>query len=169
MVSKRVHFSSELVSGSEERSGCSNSFAEHPLAAVPSALANHSNGIVLTHTAPTPPPVIYFQHKHSPPFRTGGRGSKQLSKAIEYSSVEKDAQSGISSDMWVLHAGDPIYFAKVVSATTQDASSVLVQKMQPSHIDPALLVPWDGHLVVAKIESLQPIQVSHSLMFNSVS
>lgn len=99
-----------------------------------------------------------FQYKHSPPFRTGGRGSKQLSKAIENSAGEKQNQYGVTGDMWVLHTGDPIYFAKVVSFA-QDPSSVLIQKMQPSHIDPALLVPWEGHLMIAKIETLQSIQV----------
>jgi hypothetical protein len=169
MASKRVHFPPELISGTDDRSGYNAPFADHPFSITPSPAAHHSNGISLAHASPTPPSGLYFQHKHSPPFRTGGRGSKQLSKAIEYSSVEKGTQSGISNDMWVLHDGDPIYFAKVVSPATQDASSVLVQKMQPSHIDPALLVPWEGHLVLAKIESLQPIQVSKGLLIPNFS
>lgn len=103
-----------------------------------------------------------FHLKHSPPFRTGGRGSKQLSKAIEHSTAEKTS-SGTPQELepiWVIHTRNPIYFAKYVSTNFQDPNSVLVQKMQPSHIDQALLVPWDGHLCIVKSEHLQRIEVT---------
>lgn len=102
-----------------------------------------------------------FHTKQSPPFRTGGRGSKQLSKAIEHSAAEKTS-SGLPQDsdpVWVMHTKNPVYFAKYVSTNCQDPGSVLVQKMQPSHVDQALLVPWDGHLCIVKNEYLQRIEV----------
>ena len=108
-----------------------------------------------------PPPAGLFHQKQSPPFRTGGRGSKQLSKAIEHSSAEKSS-AGLPQEaepIWLMHTGTPIYFCKYVSTNCQDPGSVLVQKMQPSHIDPALLVPWEGHLCIEKNERLRRIEV----------
>jgi hypothetical protein len=102
-----------------------------------------------------------FHLKQSPPFRTGGRGSKQLSKAIEHSTQEKINLGSLeeTENVFLLHTGNPLYFAKYVSTNCQDPSSVLVQKMQPSHIDPALLVKWEGHLCIVKCERLQQIQM----------
>lgn len=117
-----------------------------------------------------PPPPGLFHQKQSPPFRTGGRGSKQLSKAIENSSAEKSS-AGLPQEaepVWLMHTGKPIYFAKYVSTNCQDPGSVLVQKMQPSHIDPALLVPWEGHLCIEKNERLRRIEVCpHSSVHRS--
>jgi hypothetical protein len=119
-------------------------------------------GVISPMQPPLPLPNSLYHQKHSPPFRTGGRGSKQLSKAIQHSWSEKTNSDGTApekSSVFVLHVGDPLYFAKVISVNSKDPHMILVQRMQPSHIDPALLSPWEGHLLLVKVEYLHRIQV----------
>ena len=58
-------------------------------------------------------------HTTPPPFRPGGRGSKQLSKAIEQSKEQE------TFDM--IFCTKTSSFARVISTLTQDTNSVLIQ------------------------------------------
>jgi hypothetical protein len=72
-----------------------------------------------------------------PPFRMGGRGSKQLSKAIEKSSIEKEKASGGSSTLeptWGFCFGNHPCFAKIVSSPPSSPASVIIQPMFPSEM-----------------------------------
>jgi hypothetical protein len=102
------------------------------------------------------------QATYTPPFRVGGRGSKQLSKAIEKSYVEKEkaGESPNLENTWAFCSGSHPCFAKIISAPTSYANSVIIQPMYPSDVDPSLFVPWDGHLWLAKKEKLHPVKVT---------
>jgi hypothetical protein len=93
------------------------------------------------------------------PFRIGGRGSKQLSKAIEKSYVER----GLSKcePLWAFCSGTHPVFAKIVSSVM---SGVIIQPIFPSEMDPNLYLPWEGHLWLAKKEKVYPIKVFSSML-----
>jgi hypothetical protein len=105
---------------------------------------------------------LKYQNRSSPPFNPGGRGSKQLSKAIEQSKVYNHQYSHQIDAEFVLCTGTPPCFAKVISAPSTDINSTIIQPMYPSPHDTGLLMPWDGHLWVAKSQKLIPINVSFS-------
>lgn len=88
------------------------------------------------------------------PFRIGGRGSKQLAKAIEKSSVERG--DNLNDISWVFSSGNQPCFAKVVSITT---SGVMIQPMSPIDGDSDIYQPWEGHLWIEKRENIHPIKV----------
>lgn len=97
----------------------------------------------------------------TPPFRVGGRGSKQLSKAIEKSNIEKEkaGDSPHVEQCWVFYTGSHPCFAKIISCATADENSVIIQPMYPSEVDPSLFVPWNGHLWVATKDKLHPVKM----------
>lgn len=107
--------------------------------------------------------------KNTSPFRPGGRGSKMLAKAIEQSqkSATETTNNEISSEMaiqmtepqWVLCTGKHPCFAKVMSVPSPDSSSVFIQPMHRRGGDPSLLVPWEGHLWLAKSNRLHPVKM----------
>ncbi len=102
-----------------------------------------------------------FQNRHSPPFRPNGRGSKMLAKAIEQSNTEQAiVDESFSETSWVLCTGKTPCFAKVISMPNQDTKNVLIQPLHPNIVDPSLLVPWEGHLWLAKSNKLHPVQVN---------
>ena len=111
-------------------------------------------------------PKVKYQDRHSPPFRPGGRGSKMLTavveashKATEKSDSEQDfnLNNPFVEPSWVIFLGKPSYFAKIVSKPSLD--DVLIQPLHPSVSDPHLLVPWEGHLLMAKSSTLHPVNM----------
>jgi hypothetical protein len=104
-----------------------------------------------------------FQNRSSPPppFRPGGRGSKQL-VAIEYS---KEKSSPMNEEQtWVFCSGKPPYYAKVISGPSEASENVMLQPLHQSPHDKCLLLPWDGHLWLAKREKLKVVKVRFALM-----
>ena len=93
--------------------------------------------------------------KNTSPFRPGGRGSKMLAKAIE-EDVTIDTAQAVSLPQYVLCVGKTPCFAKVMRAG-QDPSTVFIEPMHRSGGDPQLLVPWKGHLWLAKRNRLMPV------------
>lgn len=110
--------------------------------------------------APQMKPVVA---RNTSPFRPGGRGSKMLAKAIEQSSAGAGTDSlddlTVSEPQWVLCTGKTPCFAKVMSVPSPDSNSVFIQPLHPSVTDPSLLVPWDGHLWLAKSNRLHDVKV----------
>jgi hypothetical protein len=99
-----------------------------------------------------------FQNRPSPPFKPGGRGSKQLSKAIEQSKETSELEDDATK--WVLCYGRSPCFAKVISsASEENLESILIQPMRQSPHDPRLLILWEGHLWLAKSDKLYPVKV----------
>lgn len=99
----------------------------------------------------------------SSPFRIGGRGSKQLSKAIEKSNSEKE-KAGISTSFentFALCTGSSPCFAKILSAPSSD--SFLIQPMHPNDANTSLFVPWDGLVWLAKRAILYPVAMKQEL------
>lgn len=96
------------------------------------------------------------------PFRVGGRGSKQLSKALEKSSQER-GQAGDThcEPQWAFCLGKNPCFAKIlpVNNPLHSSKSVIVQPMFSNAQDPHLFTLWEGHLWMAKIDKLHPVKV----------
>jgi hypothetical protein len=91
------------------------------------------------------------------PFRVGGRGSKQLSKAIEISHGDR----GVSEEIaWVFCSGVHPCFAKVISFAT---TGVMIQPMSPVEGDPHLYQLWEGHLWMEKKDHIHPVQMKQEL------
>ena len=116
--------------------------------------SNNSADVLQTKSAVT---------RNTSPFRPGGRGSKMLAKAIEQSSASVGAESmddwTVSEPQFVLCTGKTPCFAKVMSVPSPDSNSVFIQPLHPSVTDPSLLVPWDGHLWLAKSSRLHDVKV----------
>jgi hypothetical protein len=91
------------------------------------------------------------QFHQTPPFRPGGRGSKQLSKALELSKEQE------TFDMIFCTRNSS--FARVISSVTQDTNSVLVQPMKPSVHDPSLFVPWVGGTCLIPTDSILQVKM----------
>lgn len=103
--------------------------------------------------------------KNTSPFRPGGRGSKMLAKAIEEDvTADMGRQADISLPQHVLCVGKTPCFAKVMRAG-QDSNTVFIQPMHRSGGDPQLLVPWEGHLWLAKRNRLMPVLLSCCCLF----
>jgi hypothetical protein len=92
----------------------------------------------------------------SVPFRVGGRGSKQFSKAIEISHSDRGTNEAIS---WVFCSGVHPCFAKVISSAM---TGVMIQPMSPVEGDSNLYKPWEGHLWMEKKDHIHPVQVKFS-------
>ena len=97
--------------------------------------------------------------RNTSPFRPGGRGSKMLTKAIEQSGQDVNNDLNGTENNWVLCTGKTPCFAKVMSVPSPDSSSVFIQPLHPSVADSALLVPWEGHLWLAKSSKLHRVKV----------
>jgi hypothetical protein len=98
----------------------------------------------------------------TPPFRVGGRGSKQLSKAIEKSSQERgQAGDAQSEPQWAFCLGKHPCFAKILSVKcpTQPSKSVIIQPMFSNEQDPHLFTLWEGHLWMAKSDKIYHVKV----------
>ena len=97
--------------------------------------------------------LLKYQDKSSPPFRVGGRGSKQLSKAIEQSKQQQSVETEDLNFVFFRARNQP---AKVVTVN----DSIYVNLMIPSKHNRDL---WDINrncqLYPAKISELMPIQV----------
>jgi len=102
--------------------------------------------------------------RNTSPFRPGGRGSKMLAKAIEQSVNKSNVSNDVlpTENNLVLCTGKTPCFAKVMSLPSPDSSSVFIQPLHPSAADTALLVPWDGHLWLAKSNKLHSVKVNIS-------
>ena len=112
------------------------------------------DGMSLPPLCVNPTSTMPMSRRASPPFRPGGRGSKQLSKALQENG---ESSAEIS---WVLCTGkSQTYFAKVISVPTENAGNVLLQPLHQSPHDPTLLKCWEGHLWLAKKEKLHPVQM----------
>lgn len=97
--------------------------------------------------------------KSSPPFRSGGRGTKQLTAALKLNSDRQVSPNGASSEeryAFFLGRSSPC-FVKIV----QDChgGGVLVQPLRPNPLDKRFLVPWEGHLWNAMRSKLHPVEV----------
>lgn len=89
------------------------------------------------------------------PFRPDGRGARQLIKAKE----QTEESCIVESEMkWVLCASSPACFAILIS--DDDEKSAMIQPLHSNPNDPALLQPWDGHIWLAKKNTLVPVKVS---------
>ena len=94
------------------------------------------------------------------PFRIGGRGSKQLSKAVQQTRQQLDIE-----DCGVFCFASPTpCFAKVVSSDLHErgegnGNTVLIQPMRESPHNSALYIPCDGHLLLSKVEFLHAVKV----------
>jgi len=99
-----------------------------------------------------------FQNRSSPPFRIGGRGSRQLAKALEEAKKQLVEPQNQQESQWVICMANPPCFAKAI-IPLQESSSVLIQPLLPSPHDPALLTLWDGHIWLAKTDKLHSIQM----------
>eukprot|EP01041_Mallomonas_annulata_P003510 gene3510-6981_t len=100
--------------------------------------------------------VSTCQPRQSPPFRVGGRGSKQLSKAIEKS----NAYSHIDDQSLVIFTGNKKLspcFAKIKS--TNDPSSVVIEPMHPYPGVNGFLQPWNGHISIVDNSSVLPVKM----------
>ena len=116
-----------------------------------------------------------FQSRSSPPFHPGGRGAKQLSKALE---LVTDAEERELAESFAGSGGDysclrgvhtstcfvmcygkeqPCY-AKVVRYP--DETHTLITPMKCSPLDAVLLVPITGRLWLADNADLVPVEVS---------
>lgn len=94
----------------------------------------------------------------TPPFRVGGRGSKQLSKAIEKSSLERDQAGDVHNEpQWAFCVGKHPCFAKIVSVN--NPKSVIIQPMFSNDQDPHLFTLWEGHLWMAKSDKIHHVKV----------
>ena len=89
----------------------------------------------------------------TPPFRTGGRGCKQLSKAIND-----------ENDSFVFCQAKDCYYGKVISIPSGDNDSVLVQPMHQSVHDSSLFTPWEGQIWLANSKNLTNIQVGRRIL-----
>ena len=89
------------------------------------------------------------------PFRVCGRGSKQLSKAVEKSNEEK----GLTNQeiLWVYCSGSYPCYAKVISTSISD--NVIIQPLFPVENDLTLYTLSPGHLWMAKKDKIHPIKV----------
>ena len=103
-------------------------------------------------------PSPKFQNRSSPPFHPGGRGAKQLSKALEQCTEAEELSH--SSPLFVMCYGRecPCY-AKVIGHP--DETQTLITPMKASPYDSALLVPMTGRLWLAKNANLHPVEVLH--------
>ena len=100
-----------------------------------------------------------FQNRSSPPFRIGGRGSRQLSKALEEAKQQLVDPQNQQDAQFVICMADPPCFAKAITQI-QESSSVLIQPLIPSTTaDAALLAPWEGHIWLAKADKLHSIKM----------
>ena len=98
----------------------------------------------------------------TPPFRVGGRGSKQLSKAIEKSCLERgQAGDAHSEPQWAFCLGKHPCFAKILSEynPSQPSKSVIIQPMFSNDQDPHLFTLWEGHLWMAKCDKIYIVKV----------
>lgn len=93
------------------------------------------------------------------PFSLGGRGSRQLSKALEECRKNSREHSPAAEDIWVLCTNNPICVAKYIAPSQDSTSTVLIQPMKSSSYDIGLLIPCDGQLILAKRENIQSIQM----------
>ena len=94
------------------------------------------------------------------PFSLGGRGSRQLSKALEECRKNSREHSPAAEDVWVLCTNNPICVAKYIAPSQDSTSTVLIQPMKSSSYDNGLLIPCDGQLILAKRENIQSIQMN---------
>lgn len=107
--------------------------------------------------------TIKYQNRQSPPFRSGGRGSKQVSAALEQSLSQEPQPSADTllpapAKQYVLFFGrSSPCFARIISEN--EPNSVMLQPLRPNPIDPKLLIPWEGHLWLAKRDKIRPVQV----------
>jgi hypothetical protein len=107
--------------------------------------------------------ISKYHNRASPPFRVGGRGSKQLTKVLQQTEEiadDSDYESCTNTN-WMLCTSSPICFAKVVSISSHDKTMIQPLKLNP--LDSTLLVPWDGHVWLAKNENLIPVKVLHAI------
>lgn len=98
--------------------------------------------------------------KSSPPFRSGGRGTKQLTAALKLNSSDRQSsQSGLPSEekyAFFLGRSSPC-FVKIVKDS--HGGGVLVQPLRPNPLNRNFLVPWEGHLWSAMRSKLHPVEV----------
>ena len=94
----------------------------------------------------------------TPPFRVGGRGSKQLSKAIETACLERDQAGDVHKEpQWAFCLVKHPCFAKIVSVN--NPKSVIIQPMFSNAKDPHLFTLWEGHLWMAKTDKIYYVKV----------
>jgi hypothetical protein len=99
------------------------------------------------------PPPSYFT-AGSPPFRSTGRGSKQLVAALKPSIVSPE---NIIQHKYCFYTGMyPPCFVKVLK--DNQFSGTLVQPLRLNPNDPNFLVPWESH-ILANASKLIPIEV----------
>lgn len=102
----------------------------------------------------------------TPPFRMGGRGSKQLSKAIEKSSLERDqAGATCNEPQWAFCLGKHPCFAKILSEynPSESSKSVIIQPMFSNDQDPHLFTPWEGHLWMTKSDKIYLVKMKQEI------
>lgn len=101
--------------------------------------------------------ISKYQDRSSPPFRIGGRGSKQLAKALEQNKL-------LPQQNWVLCTGSQACFAQNLGASSQHSDRVMIQPMNPSAADPCILIPWVGQIWLAKKSTLISVQMKQEAL-----
>lgn len=104
--------------------------------------------------------------RDSPPFRSGGRGSKQLAAVIERSTTNADSpQTSIPEKKYAFFDGtrSPC-FVRIVKEN--HGGGVLVQPLRANPLDTNFLIPWDGHLWMAMRSKLHHVEVNCADDFN---
>jgi hypothetical protein len=93
----------------------------------------------------------------STPFRIGGRGSKQLSMALEQSSLEKRKGNQEKEEFsYVYCLGNHSCFGKIFKYVE---SGIIIQPMSAVEGDHELFTLWKGHLWMVKKDKIHPVRV----------
>ncbi len=98
--------------------------------------------------------------RDSPPFRSGGRGSKQVAAALERTADSPQIQTTEKKYAFFDGRSSPC-FVKIVNE--KQFGGVLVQPLRANPLDPNFYIPWDGHLWIAMRSKLHPIEVKLSV------
>ena len=104
----------------------------------------------------------YYRPRFTPPFRAGGRGSKQLSKAVELTQAQSIEKGEDSSFLWVIYVGRHAFFGKFIS---RSANTCLIQQMLPGSDDKKILFLREGHLKSVNAQLVFRIQVLKKFNF----
>jgi len=100
-----------------------------------------------------------FQNRSSPPhpFHSSGRGSKQLTKALEHLEQRSEQLPGSVGSEHVM-CYDPLCFAKV---TSRQHDSIFIRPMRRSDTDPCLLVYENRVITTKNSTALVPVEMKH--------
>jgi hypothetical protein len=94
--------------------------------------------------------------RDSPPFRSGGRGSKQVAAALERTA---DSPQVLTSDKKYAFFDGRSSPCLVRIVNEKQFGGVLVQPLRANPLDTNYYIPWEGHLWIAMRSKLHPVEV----------